>query len=156
MFLFCRINTVEVMIHTYLQENRAYNFESQLILTHYFNTNTCERSPLWDDPDATEKTLMIVWEITPHPPPRCFLPVSVMDIMGLLRANRSPYLYSVFALCQKLLKKITHSQTDIQNVRAAHNRVRPWNIKLWILPSNILAPSSLQERWAVLVQSRYM
>ena len=103
----------------------------------------------------SECAIPSIIEITPHPPPRCFLPVSVMDIMGLLRANRSPYLYPVCAPAKNCLKQ-SHTPRLIQNVRPAHNRVRPWNIKLWILPSNILAPSSLQERWTVLVQSRWI
>ena len=35
--------------------------------------------------------------------------------MGLLRANRSPYLYTSIRSCQKLLKTITHTQTDTKH-----------------------------------------
>ena len=84
----------------------------------------------------SECAIPSIIEITPHPPPRCFLPVSVMDIMGLLRANRSPYLYPRYLAPAKNCLKQSHTSRLIQNVHPAHTPVTVWDYKI-IHPSNI-------------------
>ena len=70
------------------------------------------------------------------PARRRFLPVRVMDIMGLLRANRSPYLYPRYLAPAKNCLKQSHTSRLIQNVHPAHTPVTVWDYKI-IHPSNI-------------------
>ena len=114
-----------------------------LNLTHYFDETTWDMSALWKDPDATEKTLMMVsvcytqyYRDHTTPARRRFLPVRVMDIMGLLRANRSPYLYPRYLAPAKNCLKQSHTSRLIQNVHPAHTPVTVWDYKI-IHPSNI-------------------
>ena len=61
---------------------------------------------------------------------------AVMDIMGLLRANRSPYLYPRYLAPAKNCLKQSHTSRLIQNVHPAHTPVTVWDYKI-IHPSNI-------------------